>query len=505
MNKTNLLKLLALTVVVIGVSAGTTAVMLNNFGSENNKAASSQLNNWDFQTPVHNVRFENTVPAIETDFIAAAELSVNAVVHVKTQTRARQQQRQPVDPFFEFFFGNPHRNQPQREAPMQQGSGSGVIISPDGYIVTNNHVVGDAERIEVTLNDRRTFEARVVGRDPSTDIALLKIDAEDLPIIRFGNSDELRVGEWVLAVGNPFNLTSTVTAGIVSALARNIGLPGPAGAIRIESFIQTDAAVNPGNSGGALVNTRGELVGINTAIASRTGSFAGHSFAVPSSLVSRVVADLREFGVVQRALLGVTLREITSEFARERNINTLQGVYIDSVFSNTAASIAGVRRGDVITSINGVNVASVPQLQEQMGRHRPGDIIFIDILRNNAPQRKQLELRNQQGGTEFIVAQPVTEVLGARLREVDRATAERLNLTHGVQVESLSRGRLQSAGVRQGYIILTINNQAIRTPEDVQRAVDTAMARENEHERVLFIAGVFPDGRIAHFAVNLAD
>ena len=503
MNKTNLLKLLALIAVVVGVSAGTTAVMLNNFGSENNKA----LSNWDFQTPVHNVRFENTVSAVETDFIAAAELSVNAVVHVKTQTRARrQQQHQPIDPFFEFFFGNPHRNQPPREAPMQQGSGSGVIISPDGYIVTNNHVVGNAERIEVTLNDRRTFEARVVGRDPSTDIALLKIDAYDLPIIHFGNSDDLRVGEWVLAVGNPFNLTSTVTAGIVSAMARNIDLPNPdRNIMRIYSFIQTDAAVNPGNSGGALVNTRGELVGINTAIASRTGSFAGHSFAIPSSIVSRVVTDLREFGVVQRALLGVTWRPLTNELARERNINTLHGVYIDSVFPNTASSIADVRRGDVITSINGVNVSTIPQLQEQLARHRPGDVIFIDILRNNVTHRKQLELRNERGSTEIIVAQPVTEVLGARLRAVDRAVAERLNLTQGVQVESLSRGRLQNAGIRQDYIILTINNQAVRTPEDVQQAVDTAMARENEHERVLFIAGVFPDGRIAHFAVNLAD
>ena len=501
MNKATVLKFLFLVLLVVGISVSTTVFMQNRYHAKQSEWSGKQFNHQNFQVPIHQARFENSVSAMETDFIVTAELSVNAVVHVKTQTRARQQQRQSIDPFFEFFFGNPHRQQPQREALMQQGSGSGVIISPDGYIVTNNHVIGDAERIEVTLNDRRTFEARVVGRDERTDIALLKIDAYDLPIIHFGNSDDLRVGEWVLAVGNPFNLTSTVTAGIVSAKARNINLsPGS-----IEAFIQTDAAVNPGNSGGALVNTRGELVGINTAIASRTGSFAGHSFAVPSSLVSRVVADLREFGVVQRALLGVTLRPLTSEFARERNINTLQGVYVDSVFPNTAASIADVRRGDVITSINGVNVASVPQLQEQMGRHRPGDIIFIDILRSNAPMRKHLELRNQQGGTELVAVQPATEVLGAQLRVVDRALAERLNLTHGVQVESLSRGRLQSAGVRQGYIILSINNQAVHSPEDVQRAVDAAMKRENEHERVLFIAGVLPNGRVAHFAVNLAD
>ena len=500
MNKTNFWKVLALAVGVVGLSVSTTLIMVNNFAGKNDKAIRSQFSH---QIPSEYMRFASAASAMETDFTVAAELSVNAVVHVKTKTRARQRQAQQMDPFFEFFFGNPHRNQqPQRELPMQEGSGSGVIISPDGYIVTNNHVVGDADEIEVTLNDKRAFEARVVGRDLSTDIALIKIDADNLPIILFGNSDDLRVGEWVLAVGNPFNLTSTVTAGIVSAKARNINILDAE--MKIEAFIQTDAAVNPGNSGGALVNTRGELVGINTAIASRTGSFAGYSFAVPSSIVSKVVADIREFGVVQRAILGVGIRDITSELAREKNLKTMHGAYVDTVFTGSSAERAGVQSGDVIVNVNGVRVNSSSELQEQIGRHRPGDKIFIEALRGNSTKRLQVELKNRQGNTEVITAQAVVEILGARFKEVDRAVAEQLRLTHGVQVESVSRGKFQNQGIRQGYIILKINNQTIRTAEDIQKALDTAMNKDAQ-EQVLFIAGVYPNGRVAHFAINLTD
>lgn len=290
------------------------------------------------------------------------------MVHVKTtfQTSTRNYS---TDPFFDFFFGRPERSYPQQ--PQERvGTGSGVIISEDGYIITNNHVVQKSTNVEVTLNDKRSFPATVIGTDPSTDIALLKIDAKNLPVIPFGNSDALKIGEWVLAVGNPFNLTSTVTAGIVSAKARNINILDAD--MKIELFIQTDAAVNPGNSGGALVNTRGELVGINTAIASQTGSYTGYSFAVPISIASKVVADLKEFGVVQRAVLGVEIRDINDEFAKEKKLTLLNGAYVVNVVENSSAQDAGIEPGDIITNINGTKVKSVAQLQEQIGRYRPG-------------------------------------------------------------------------------------------------------------------------------------
>ncbi len=494
MNKNILWKVVALVLIIIGVSIATTAIMVNNI---TNKKQISYQNN--YQLPDAYTRFTNATSALETDFTLAAELSVNAVVHVKTKTKVRQSYS--MDPFLEFFFGNPYRGQ-QREAPIQEGAGSGVIISRDGYIVTNNHVVGDADEIEVTLNDKRTFEATVVGKDPNTDIALIKIEAEDLPIIPFGNSDDLRVGEWVLAVGNPFNLTSTVTAGIVSAKARNINILNAE--MKIESFIQTDAAVNPGNSGGALVNTRGELVGINTAIASRTGTFAGYSFAVPSSIVSKIVSDIMEFGVVQRAILGVGISDITSELAKEKKLKTMQGAYVGSVMENSSAEKAGVKEGDIIINVNGVKVNSSSELQEQIGRYRPGDMIYIEVMRDNSTKRLQVELKNRQGNTDIISAQVVTEILGAKFKETDKNTAEKLGLSYGIQVESVSRGKFYDQGIRQGYIVLKINNQTIRTAEDVQKALDSAMNKD-EQEQVLFIAGVYPNGKVAHYAINLTE
>ena len=289
-------------------------------------------------TPFLYWRFVSLPKAGETDFTNAAELSVNAVVHVKTSYR-NQSSNQMISPFFEFFFGRP--GQQPYKMPLQQASGSGVIISKDGYIVTNNHVIDRAEQIQVVLNDKREYVAQLIGTDPTTDIALLKIEADSLPVILMGNSDELRVGEWVLAVGNPFNLTSTVTAGIVSAKARNINILNAD--MKIESFIQTDAAVNPGNSGGALVNTRGELVGINTAIASQTGSYAGYSFAVPTSIVQKVVGDIRQYGTVQRAILGIQMREITSDLQKEKKLTTLQGAYVERVLEDGAAHKAGIQ------------------------------------------------------------------------------------------------------------------------------------------------------------------
>ena len=317
------------------------------------------------------------------DFTQAAERSVEAVVHVKTKYYRQQQY---VDPFYQFFFGRPQQSQ----QPSAMASGSGVILSNDGYIVTNNHVIEDANEIEVVLNDKRTFTAKLIGTDPNTDLALLKIEATALPTIEIGNSDDLRVGEWVLAVGNPFNLTSTVTAGIVSAKARSINILNSD--MKIGSFIQTDAAVNPGNSGGALVNTRGELVGINTAIASQTGSYAGYAFAIPTAIMQKVVADLRQFGTVQRALLGIRMLDITQQVKDQLSLESMEGVYVGEVISGSAADKAGMKAGDVIVQVDGRPINASSQLQEQIGRKNPGDQITILVRRGQRSLTLQVTL-----------------------------------------------------------------------------------------------------------------
>ena len=316
------------------------------------------------------------------DFTQAAERSVEAVVHVKT----KYYRQQYVDPFYHFFFGRPQQSQ----QPSAMASGSGVILSNDGYIVTNNHVIEDANEIEVVLNDKRTFAAQLIGTDPNTDLALLKIEATNLPTIEIGNSDDLRVGEWVLAVGNPFNLTSTVTAGIVSAKARSINILNSD--MKIESFIQTDAAVNPGNSGGALVNTRGQLVGINTAIASQTGSYAGYAFAIPTAIMQKVVADLRQYGTVQRALLGIRMLDITQQVKDQLSLESMEGVYVGEVISGSAADKAGMKAGDVIVQVDGRPINASSQLQEQIGRKNPGDQIIILVRRGNRSVSLQVTL-----------------------------------------------------------------------------------------------------------------
>ena len=316
------------------------------------------------------------------DFTQAAERSVEAVVHVKT----KYYRQQYVDPFYHFFFGRPQQSQ----QPSAMASGSGVILSNDGYIVTNNHVIESANEIEVVLNDKRTFAAQLIGTDPNTDLALLKIEATNLPTIEIGNSDDLRVGEWVLAVGNPFNLTSTVTAGIVSAKARSINILNSD--MKIESFIQTDAAVNPGNSGGALVNTQGQLVGINTAIASQTGSYAGYAFAIPTAIMQKVVADLRQFGTVQRALLGIRMLDITQQVKDQLSLESMEGVYVGEVISGSAADKAGMKAGDVIVQVDGRPINASSQLQEQIGRKNPGDQITILVRRGQRSLTLQVTL-----------------------------------------------------------------------------------------------------------------
>lgn len=496
--KRNAFKTALLLIGVIAASAATTLTVLH---LTNRNGAQSLWQNDTSGTPLPAAyaKFSAASSALDTDFTVAAELSINAVVHVKTTYAAQRQQYYSNDPLFDFFFGRPRQ---QMEVPQQQGSGSGVILSSDGYIVTNNHVIDKSSEIEVVLNDKRTFKAELVGADPNTDIALLKIDATDLSIIVMGNSDNVKVGEWVLAVGNPFNLTSTVTAGIVSAKARNINILNAE--MKIESFIQTDAAVNPGNSGGALVNTRGELIGINTAIASQTGSYSGYSFAVPTSIVSKVVADLKQHGVVQRAVLGVQIQDITSELQKEHKLSTLNGAYVAAVIEEGAAAKAGIKTGDVITKINGTDIKSSSELQEQIGRYRPSDKINVTLLRDGKPLTIAVTLKNRQGNTDIITAQSESSLLGVTFQPVPEKTLKSLRLNYGIQIKSITKGKMEAAGIQNGFIVLKVNNRSIRTEEEFDMIYKTAL-NSNEQEKVLFIAGVYPNGKVAYYAVNLAE
>jgi len=437
------------------------------------------------------------------DFTYAAEMSVNSVVHVKTKYKVSFSQGQGdyFNDLFEFFFGRPQNPRQYKEEEKPGGFGSGVILSGDGYIVTNNHVVDKASSIEVTLNDKRTFKAEVVGTDPSTDIALLKIDAENLTYISLGNSDSLKIGEWVLAVGNPFNLTSTVTAGIVSAKARNINILSAD--LKIESFIQTDAAVNPGNSGGALVNTKGELVGINTAIASQTGSFTGYSFAIPVSIVSKVVADLKEYGVVQRAILGVQMRDIDAEFAKEKKLNTLDGVYVANVIDKGAAKLAGIKEGDIVTAIGDVKVKSMAEMQEQVGRYRPGDIVLVTVLRNDKEQKFEVELRNRSGNTGVVKAVDLAQ-LGAKFQPISSNIKYKFGISGGLEIVSVEKnGRLAKAGVQKGYIILKANKTIVNTEDDLAEVYE--QIKSDSDEKVLLLTGIYPNGQVVYYAVDLNE
>ncbi|MCW0483736.1 Do family serine endopeptidase [Gaoshiqia sediminis] len=421
------------------------------------------------------------------DLTYAAGSTVHAVVHVKVIST--QDVTIYSNPFFDFFYGDRYqRQQPQ----IKQGSGSGVIISPDGYIVTNNHVIDDADEIKVVLNDKREFSAQLIGKDNTTDLALLKIDEKELPALKFGNSDALKLGEWLLAVGNPFNLTSTVTAGIVSAKSRNIGINRAD--MSIEAFIQTDAAVNPGNSGGALVNMNGELVGINTAIASQTGSYTGYSFAIPSSIVEKVVADLKQYGQVQRALLGVTISEVTAEKMKEFNLDKIEGVLIRGVNEGSAAEKAGLKADDVIISINDIPVNSTAELQEQISKHRPGDVVKVLIKRDNKPKPYNVTLRNMHGDTEILTASE-DEFLGAKFDNVSENERYNLRIGHGVKIADLKDGKLKDAGLKKGFIITHVNKQAVSAVNDLIRIVKKA-------EGGILIEGVYPSGERAYFVFS---
>jgi Do/DeqQ family serine protease len=430
------------------------------------------------------------------DFTYAADRTIHAVVHVKTTTMENNNDASG-NPLYDFFFGNRgYDNNPQPVA----GFGSGVIISNDGYIVTNNHVVDKAENIEVTLNDKRNFKAKVIGRDPDTDLAVIKIDAKDLPYITYGNSDALRVGEWVLAVGNPYNLTSTVTAGIVSAKNRNLnilsGRSNGGNSSAIESFIQTDAAVNPGNSGGALVNTKGEMIGITTAIASPTGSYSGNSFAVPVTIVKKVVADLIEHGKVQRAMLGVSIQDIDDQLAKDKNIDKLEGVYVAGLAEGGSAQAAGVKEGDVILSVNGTNVNSSSELQEEISRYRPNDKVELVLTHENKKKQISVTLRNMEGTTKIIDRDEAISVLGAQLGEVSSADKSKLGIKGGAKVLNIGQGKLRSAGVQKDFIITTINNQPIGSVDEVKRVLSVV-------KRGVYLEGVYPNGVVAYYAFGL--
>jgi Do/DeqQ family serine protease len=446
-----------------------------------------------------------------TDFTYAAEQTINGVVSIKsyaTPRTSRYSNDAFSDPFFDFFFGNPYRRrqqEPQQQPEQQQlGLGSGVIISADGYIVTNNHVIDGAERLEITLNDNRTFEAVIIGTDATTDLALIKIDAEKLPVIPIGNSDALKVGEWVLAVGNPFGFTSTVTAGIVSAKARNISSITNGRAMGIESFIQTDAAVNPGNSGGALVNTSGELVGINTAIYSQTGNYAGYSFAIPTTIVTKIVTDLKQYGTVQRAILGIGFNELTPKLAKEKNITAVNaGLYVGRVEERSAAMEAGIAEGDVIVAINGVETLNSGQLQEQMSKYRPGDKITVSYIRDNKKHTVNVTLRNNQGDTKVTKAKDMMD-LGCAFKTVPAETLRQLQIRNGVQVSGLKDGKFKDAGIKEGFIILDINNTRVNSQSDVEKIYD-AIVKSDEYDKVMFITGVYPTGKKVYYAVDLAD
>lgn len=423
------------------------------------------------------------------DFTIAAEKAVHAVVHVKT--KAMRTNNYSSNPFYEFFFGDRGYNtQPQ---PVM-GFGSGVIISDDGYIITNNHVIDNMDEIEVVLNDRRSFSAEVIGTDASTDLALLKVKVTKLPFLVYGNSEELRLGQWVLAVGNPYNLTSTVTAGIVSAKARNINILQEQFAI--ESFIQTDAAVNPGNSGGALVNTYGELVGINTAIASRTGAYSGNSFAIPVSIVRKIIADLKEFGVVQRAILGVTIQDVTQELANQYNIDEVNGVYINGVREDGAAREAGMKSGDIILSVNNTPVNTVSELQEQISKYRPKDKVKVLAKRDGKEKLFEVTLRNMSGNTDIVSKSESLSLLGASFEPASNEELKKLGISSGVKVVSLKAGKLMKAGVRDGFIITKINNKKVESVGDIKSVIESI-------EGGVYIEGIYPDGLIAYYAFGM--
>ena len=508
----NVLGIVLIAAISSGVTVGTTAYLASK-NSQPVQYATGVENT--FKQP-YKLTSLGTVAAENTDFTTAAESTVHGVVHIKATTNAKQYadrgNQQYVDPF-EYFFGFGGRGNFQRPQPQPRvGAGSGVIISTDGYIITNNHVIDGADELEVTLNDNRKFSAKLVGTDPTTDIALIKIDAKDLPTIPFGDSEKLKVGEWVLAVGNPFNLNSTVTAGIVSAKARSLGVYNGG----IESFIQTDAAINQGNSGGALVNAKGELVGINSVLSSPTGAYAGYGFAIPTSIMTKVIADLKQYGTVQRALLGIRGGSIGSSLMDDRQpidksgktladkakeLGVVEGVWVSEIVENGSAAGADIKVDDVIIGVDNKKVSNMADLQEALAKHRPGDKVKVKLMRDKKEKTVEVTLKNEQGTTK-IVKDAGMEILGAAFKELPDDLKKQLNLGYGLQVTGVSSGKMSDAGVRKGFIILKANDQPMRKVSDLEEVMKAAVKSPNQ---VLFLTGVFPSGKRGYFAVDLTQ
>ncbi len=457
-----------------------------------------------------------SVPGQPVDLTYAAEKALPCVVHIKYLQNSKVQTVDvQSDPFSDFFSnpfgdffgqgqqgqGNGGTQKRKVQTPKREATGSGVIISSDGYIVTNNHVVEGADELTVTLNDNKEYSARIVGTDKTTDLALIKIDAKNLPAIVIANSDELKVGEWVLAVGNPFNLNNTVTAGIVSAKARSLGANG------VESFIQTDAAINAGNSGGALVNTKGELVGINAMLYSQTGSYSGYGFAIPTTIMNKVVSDIKQYGTVQRALIGIQGSDVNNyidsqkEQGKTVDLGTMEGIYVAKVTDDGAAEAAGMKEGDVITAIDGQKVTKMAELQEYLAKKRPGDKISLTYLRNKHKGNTTLTLKNEQGNTK-VVKDADLDVLGANFKAITEAQKKQLSISYGLEVIKVNNGKMKDAGINRGFIIQKVNDNAVKDIDELQKIVKEASTSKDP---VLYIQGIYPTGKKAYFAVPLTD
>ena len=478
----------------------------------NRQEASATFNELFRQNP-DNLRLAGGLGAVSAqpvDLTQAAEASVHAVVHIRSTQLGHTQTVRTMPDIFDFFFGDPRGQERQVKTQPRVGFGSGVIISTDGYIVTNNHVVEDADEITVKLNDEREFKGRIIGTDPDTDLALLKIEGDDFPTLPVGDSDALKVGEWVLAVGNPFSLSSTVTAGIVSAKARDIGSSAANGqGATIQSFIQTDAAINQGNSGGALVNARGELVGINAMLYSPTGSYSGYGFAIPTNIMKKVVSDLKQYGTVQRALLGIRGGDFSTELQmsdeqvedikkRADELGVTEGVYVAEVLDGGSA--AGIlQEKDVIIKLDGQKIHKFTDLQQILAKHRPGDKVKATIVRDKKEKEVTLTLKNSQGNTK-VVKDRGMEILGAAFKPVSTELKRQLNLGYGLEVTGVSTGKMKDAGIRKGFIILKVNGKSMKTVDDLEAELKAAT---QSPEQVLFITGMFPSGKRASYAVDL--
>lgn len=484
-------------VAVIALSAGVAGATAYAM-MEKNQANTSFYDAFDTASPLRTAALDASSMQ-PVDLTKAAESTLNSVVHIMSIQRSKIQTIQQPD-IFDFFFGDGRGRQQQVQTPEQRGLGSGVIISKDGYIVTNNHVIDGADEINVKLHDGREMKGRVIGADPTTDLALIKIEGDDFPAIVVGNSDNLKVGEWVLAVGNPFNLGSTVTAGVVSAKSRGLG------ANQVESFIQTDAAINQGNSGGALVNAKGELVGINAMLYSPTGAYSGYGFAIPVSIMTKVVTDLKQYGTVQRALLGIGGRDMGNEVypdeirKEQKELGATEGVQVVEVTDGGSAD-GILQKNDVILKLNDTKVKTMADLQGMLAKYRPGDKVKVTVLRDKKEKTFTITLKNSQGTTK-VVKQADMEILGAAFRAVPKELKEQLNLGYGVEVTGVSDGRMKDSGIRKGFIILKANGKQLHSVQDLENVMKAA---SQSADQVLFMTGVYPSGKRANYAVDLSQ